>query len=636
MKKFLIVALAVLTILSLCPAFSEAAEDGVSRRDIPLDSEEFEALQHEVYEANQLSALLERHESVTFDMTDAPENDYDWRDYWYITRDACYYETPSTTQYETDRRFYTLTDPDAGAELMYGLDLCSDYDLWTDAGYQFPPKDEADWFDSEHEEHVACYVEDGLLVLRDRRKPEAGEAWFAEHVPFETYDGETVYTEVIADAETREIIEFNDYLEDGDGAMRRVVHHTAAYDAPRPRRVRNMLAAIDRYCEHLITVTFIVDSGTDHERSGSLTMPVGSDPVYRSDHPESAIICDDPEANSVTHYDGMQDRTFYIITEPSEGQVERYQAQVQAIREALAAEAGTEAAEAAEPDAETFKALVAANTGSAILSRHASFGITRSTFRDGEESFTETGYRDADTYFWGFSDGRALLCRADLWVNREAEDGNFSYVETIFDSDEAAQEALAYALDSASVLLPETEALLETSDAGDGRFVAVTRESDPETIAWSLSETLSAGGYEYAEGMTLRYEYAFDTQTQDLLSLRTELTDADGAVLLTQEASCAYDVEDYDPFAEGEPFAEYEAAATNPERSRTVTVIFDPDTQSERSASYYMPQKTFFSVFLNGEYVEQFYTDRECTQPYENGDGTEDLVLYVKQPLTNP
>ena len=82
---------------------------------------------------------------------------------------------------------------------MYGLDLCSDYDLWTVAGYQFPPKDEADWSNSELEEHDACYVENGLLVLRDRRNPEASEAWFAEHVPYETYDGETVYTEVIAD-----------------------------------------------------------------------------------------------------------------------------------------------------------------------------------------------------------------------------------------------------------------------------------------------------------------------------------------------------------------------------------------------------------------------------------------------------
>lgn len=632
MKRIFIVAMVVLTVLFLCliSAFAEATVDNASRRDIPLNSEEFNALEHEVFEANQLSALLKKHESVTFDMTNAPKNDYDWRDYWYITCDACYYESPSTTQYETDRKFYTLIDPDAGSYLLYGIDLCSDYDLWTDAGYQFPPQDEANWSCSEFEEHVACYVEDGMLFMRDKRNPEASEAWFTEHMPYETYDGESVYSEVVANAETKEIIEFNYYLEGSDGAMRQVVHHTAAYDAPRPRRVRNLLAAIERYCEHTVTVTYVADSGTDHERSGSFTMPVGSAVGYRSDHPESAIICDDPEANSVSHYDGMQDRTFYIITEPSEEQVERYQSQVQAIQQALAVEAGTEAAKTVKPDAETFKGLVAANTGSAILSRHTSFGIERSTFQGGEKIFTETSYRNADTYFWGFSNGRALLRQADLYVNREEYDGAFSYVETIFDSMEAIQEAFSYALDSPPVLLPETEALLETVDAGNGRFVAVTQERDPQSIAWSLSENLFAGGYEYANGMTLRFEYAFDTQTKDLLSIRTELTDANGVLLLTQEDICAYDVKDYDPFAEGEPFAEYETDARDPERSRTITIVFDPDIENERTMNYVLPRNAFFSVFLNGEYVNQIYTDRECTHSFTGSDGTVNLVLYIK------
>ena len=106
----------------------------------------------------------------------------------------------------------------------------------------------------------------------------------------------------------------------------------------------------------------------------------------------------------------------------------------------------------------------------------------------------------------------------------------------------------------------------------------MTEESDPELVAWALSENLFAGGYEYAEGMTLRYEYTFDAETQDVLGIYTELTDAEGEVLLTQEDRFTYDIEPYDPFAEGEPFAEYEAAARDPEQSRTITVVFDPDT----------------------------------------------------------
>ena len=74
MKKITALALSLIMILCAVCAFAESAEDGASRRDIPLDSEEFEALQHEVFEANQLSALLEKHESVVFDMSDAPKN----------------------------------------------------------------------------------------------------------------------------------------------------------------------------------------------------------------------------------------------------------------------------------------------------------------------------------------------------------------------------------------------------------------------------------------------------------------------------------------------------------------------------------------------------------------------------------
>lgn len=325
----------------------------------------------------------------------------------------------------------------------------------------------------------------------------------------------------------------------------------------------------------------------------------------------------------------MRDRTLFhdqitesIFTNPDNELTEKYQA--------LLAKA-LQAMDPAEPDAATFEALVAANTGSAILSRHASFSTDRSTARDGEEILAETSYRDADTYFWGFSDGRAMLRQADLWVDRAAKgEGVEAYTETIFDSVEAAQEAFAYALDSASVILPETETLLETVDTGDGRFVAITEESDPATVAWTLSANLPAGGYEYAEGMTLRYEYTFDTNTRDVLNIRTELTEVEGETLLTQEESFAYDVEAYDPFAQGEPFAEYEAAATDPKQNRTIAVVFDPDTENERGVEYVLPNHAFFSVFLNGQYVEQLYTDRECTQLFEGSDGISDLQLYVK------
>ena len=93
-----------------------------------------------------------------------------------------------------------------------------------------------------------------------------------------------------------------------------------------------MRAAFERYCENTIEVTMVVDPGTDREFSKSLTVPVGSLLNFRSDNPDRAIICDDPDVTVVTHFDGMQSRTFYILTEPSDEQVARYGELLQALQ----------------------------------------------------------------------------------------------------------------------------------------------------------------------------------------------------------------------------------------------------------------------------------------------------------------
>ena len=215
-------------------------------------------------------------------------------------------------------------------------------------------------------------------------------------------------------------------------------------------------------------------------------------------------------------------------------------------------------------------------------------------------------------------------------MDREADSEGFIYVETIFASLEGSEYSFAYTRDSALIMIPEQETLLETVSTGEGRFVAVTEIHDGELVANLLAETEPVGGYAYVEGMSLCYEYTFDAQSSDLLSIDAFLIDPEGESHLLLRDSYAYDVVSYDPFAEGEPFAEYEAAATDPEQSRIITVTFAPDTENERVAQYYMPNATYFYIFCDGEYVEDIYTDRACTQLFESSDGVSDLELYVK------
>lgn len=130
--------------------------------------------------------------------------------------------------------------------------------------------------------------------------------------------------------------------------------------------------------------------------------------------------------------------------------------------------------------------------------------------------------------------------------------------------------------------------------------------------------------------MSLRFEYTFDKETNDLLAIDASLTDAQGKSVCGFRDSYAYNVEVYDPAAEGEPFAEYKTAAADPELTRSITLTFAPDTDNERTIVCGLPKASYFSIVHNGEYAEEIYTDRACTQLFTESDGVSDLELYVK------
>lgn len=314
------------------------AASGVSvRRDIPLDSEEFQTLQHEVFAANQLEPLLKNHKSVIMDLTHEPSLGPKMKNYHYFTKDMFYYETPSSAGLDFDRVFYWLTYAEEGGEgqMSYGLDMCSDYDPMEFA-HTLVPEDEEEWKGDGSDTHIACFVEDGLVYLRDRRSAEGSKEWFAVSVPGETYNGEILYSEVIADAKTKELTEFNMYLEGKDGSVRRIMHRTAVYDAPEPTRVTNLRTAFERYSENTVTMTVVVDPGSDHETSRSITIPIGSIFSFRTDNQSRAICFDDAAASKVTHWDGLHSKTFYLFTDPTDEQIERYNTLLQELRAEMA------------------------------------------------------------------------------------------------------------------------------------------------------------------------------------------------------------------------------------------------------------------------------------------------------------
>jgi len=605
MRKTLALILVVLILLCMVPAsvFADTAEEP--------DEATAAEFNHKVYEANRLDTLFGRHKSLAYSFVYPEEPGRTW--FVWQTSDCAYQEWgTSAAQFDRDRVVYTMNcdEETSAVSVSCGVNIEPDYNPF----YNFVGETEEEFFDPAHDHVTRIWEEDGEIHSTSQFD-ETLSRKFVENELGLKYTGQTIRTEIILDAETYEILKHVETMvQDGEEIAVCVID--VKYDLPEPLACRTLRASFERNTENAMTVSFIVDAGTDHGFSRALTVPVSTEAsLMFGDVP--FVYFNDSNGETLAHWDRMSDLNLYVFTNPDEALTAKFQTLYDRVIQEMRS-------------AETFEKLVAASGGDTILSRHENFEMTRTIFRDEEEILTVTNYRDADVDYWGYSDGSAALRRADVWVDREPGDEGFVYVETIFDTLEALEYSFVYSRDSALITIPEQEKLLETKDAGDGRFVAVTESRDSELIRQILAETESVGGYAYVEGMSLRYEYTFDTQSSDLLNIDAFLIDPEGEAHLLLRDSYAYDVNVYDPFAGGEPFAEYEAAATAPEQSRIITVVFDPDTDNEHSVEYVLPRAAYFYIFRDGWYVEEIYTDRACTQLFESSDGVSDLELYVK------
>ena len=607
MKKFFILALVVLMTLSMCSvsAFADAAEEPDEAAAIEFN--------HKVFEANRLDTLFGRHESLTFSFAYPEEPGRTW--FVWETSDCMYQEWgTNAAQLDRDRVVYAMNcDEETGAVSVHcGLNVEPDYNPF----YSFVLETEEAFFDPAHDHVTRIWEEDGAIHCASKFDETLSRDFVENELGLE-YTGQTIRTEITVEAETYELLKsVETMVQDGEEAVVCVID--MEYDMPEPLACRTLRAPFERDTENTMTVSVVVDAGTDHAFSRALTVPVNTDAgMVFGDVP--FVYFNDPDGETLAHWNRMSDFNSYIFTNPDEELTARFRTLYDKVIQEM---------RSAEPDAETFEKLVAANSAEEVLSRHENFTMSRSVFRDDAEIYSAYEYRDADTYFWGYSDGRASLLKPDLAVYRESSEQGSSYGTIIYDTPETCASTFEYWKNSVIIIIPETELLVETRDAGTGAFVAVTKTSDPVLVEQTLLEQGIAD--EYTEGMSLRFEYTFDKETGDLLALDTFLIDAQGESTCGFRDSYAYNVEVYDPAAEGEPFAEYKTAATDPELSHTITLTFAPDTDNERTIACDLPNAGRFSIICDEQYVEELYTDRACTQLFTTSDGVSDLELYVK------
>lgn len=285
-----------------------------------------------------------------------------------------------------------------------------------------------------------------------------------------------------------------------------------------------------------------------------------------------------------------------------------------------------------EPDAVSFQAYVDANTKEELLKRHQIFRIVLNEYRDGVIGETLHYYLDNDYAAWNFDYGVNWLNGHEYTLDSYIDGDTPYYVTYLSKQAEYHDEILDWARGNEFLCLTEPDRIVETIDNGGGTFSGVIEFNDPEKVKNNIAENAPdlPDDLEYEEGMAIRYNYIFSTETKDLLEYDTFLVIAGKEPVLLNVATFFYDGETYDPFEKGEPFAAYSAAMDDPGQFRTITVIFDPNTKDELEMAYSVPKNTALRIINNSERVQNIYTDRECTQLYDDSErGAEDLTLYV-------
>ena len=285
-------------LLCLCLALGAACAAAV-------DTSAVQELSHRIYEANKLESLLKNHQSVLFTLNgDSREN----AEYCvYETADSAYAAwNGATALYARGEAVYGV---DESAKLFFSPNLSEDPDPLKFCGFSLVPDTEEEGMDPEHDHFVAWTLEKGFYRYRTRYDREASQQWIEAQGL--TYDGQTVLTEAVATSDTAEIVEFTYYVEDEAGETP-VTTWNVSYDEPEPLPAVALRAAFEREGGPVMTLTFVADPGSEKERTRTVAVPVNSTlDIYGS-----PAVYDDAGATVPTAFDGMEDHTFYVFTDP--------------------------------------------------------------------------------------------------------------------------------------------------------------------------------------------------------------------------------------------------------------------------------------------------------------------------------
>ena len=291
---------------------------------------------------------------------------------------------------------------------------------------------------------------------------------------------------------------------------------------------------------------------------------------------------------------------------------------------------------ATEEDMARYKDLLEKNSAEQIMERnldtYRSVCLTREEYTStGETVYSSKKYRDQEIYLELTDDNRAVCLTKDmeLLVFPDSPENPIVY---LYDETGHYAEALAATRKMFGLYLDEDWTLTATGEA-DGRLIFTTRNSDQMAV-WNQLADLMQFDLSYEEGTFIECRTCFDAETENWLTNETTICLPSGEHYCVTRESAAYDT----PFPDVEdtvlekPLKAYLNRNDDGTGMRTITVVFEPGSDHEKTVEYRVPMGVSFDIDCQGSLPEDFYTDPECTQVYDytHMDTDDGITLYIK------
>ncbi len=284
-----------------------------------LDESEVKDLKEKFFDTN-VTNIFKNHDSLEFQVfRNGIESEFCWENSEGMYCIQSYLER--AIYLKKDRINYTMMFDKETGKCDFGVD----FHLYPEYrnSYHVVKPDKSLAFNDVHETFHA-YKEGEFIYLIDEEDDELSRETIEELKLYGSsvdYHGQKVFVEFIIDADNYDCIERTaKYIQDG---KEEVLERTKiSYDTPEPMESVTLRSIFERESKNMMDITIVVNPGAKDEKTYTTTIPQNLDVFITPDVPY--VMFDDPDFTTITSWDRMSDMTRYVVLNPDEELIERY------------------------------------------------------------------------------------------------------------------------------------------------------------------------------------------------------------------------------------------------------------------------------------------------------------------------